>query len=117
MASVYLWHSQGLSKKNLDLLVTLGSKLAGQALPVCNAGDWNMHPTLLEESGFTNIFHSRIVWDPTTASFRSGPQRATLDYFVCSRRMQPMGLRAGLLKPSLVRPRYPVVVRLPVRMR
>ena len=81
--SLYLWHSEGLSQRNLDILqhvAWLVGKLHG---PWIIAADWNMSPGTLKASGWLNLVGGGIC-SPGVATCHA----SEYDFFVICRGLQ-----------------------------
>ena len=87
--SVYLWHSEGLSARNLDLLQTLAQVISRLRGPWLLAGDFNFTPQELVASGWLQLVRGRVSVPraPTCG-------KKTLDFFVTSSSLA--GLIAGV---------------------
>ena len=58
--SVYLWHSEGLTARNLDLLQTLAQVIYRLRGPWLLAGDFNFTPQELVASGWLQLVRGRV---------------------------------------------------------
>ena len=77
--SVYLWHSEGLTARNLDLLQTLAHVISRLRGPWLLAGDFNITPQELVASGWLQLVRGccRAPQAPTCG-------KKTYDFFVTS---------------------------------
>ena len=58
--SIYLWHTERLSDRNPALLGHLAKILSSMRAPWVIAGDWNLTPTVLDNSGWITLIKGRI---------------------------------------------------------
>ena len=60
VVSIYLWHTEGLSERNLSSLNHLARGFASFRAPWVIAGDWNITPAMFEKSGWLTLVKGRI---------------------------------------------------------
>jgi len=74
---MYVWCSEGLSRRNLDLLQSAAQVIAGLHGPWVLAADFNFPPEVLRDSGWLSLVRGKIIApDAPTCG------RKTYDYFV-----------------------------------
>ncbi len=103
LVSVYLWTSEGLSQRNLDLLQCLAGVLAAIRGPWLLAGDFNVPPESLRESGWLTLVKG-VVHAPAMAACKG----RVLDYFVCSRSLSSAVAAVMNIEDAGVSPHSPV---------
>ena len=78
----YLYNSEGLTRRNLSILKSMGEVLEGQHLAIVGA-DWNLSSIMLEASGMPRRASMLILQSDVETC--STPQASTtIDYFVMS---------------------------------
>ncbi len=90
IVTIYLWTSEGLSARNMEVLDAVGSFVRGLGVPYIIGGDWNLHPHALEASGWVRRLKGRVVapagptFVPTAGQSHNGSvqQSSKIDYFV-----------------------------------
>ena len=82
--TAYLRHSQGLSEANLLLLGHAAAALGAVSGPWIAAGDWNMSPETLAQSGWLKVVGG-VVFAKTLPTCNA----STYDYFVVSKGLEP----------------------------
>ncbi len=75
LVSIYLWTSEGLSARNLELLDILGAFLRRLGTPYIVGGDWQMPPQKLEASGWVREVAGRVVAPSSNTFFHQGERR------------------------------------------
>ena len=103
LISVYLWHTEGLSRRNLDILQRLAWVISRIKGPWLIAGDWNMLPEALRASGWINLIRGVIC-----ASGKATCNSKEFDFFVVSQGLHPCILGAFHVTGSGVSPHTPV---------
>eukprot|EP00959_Pyramimonas_sp_CCMP1952_P183572 3838361-Pyramimonas_sp.AAC.1 len=83
IVSVYLHACIGLTGLNLSLLSELGVLISRAGAPVIVAGDWNMRPELLGDSGFLAKAGLAVVPMPNVAATCVGAGTPSLIDFCC----------------------------------
>jgi hypothetical protein len=86
LVSTYLWCSEGLSLRNLDVLQCVAQVLQRLRGPWLVGGDFNLEPALLQQSGWLGLVRG-VVHAPAGATCDGG----TYDYFVASRSLSAGG--------------------------
>ena len=84
LVSVYLWHTEGLSQRNLDLLQCLAGVLRQLRGPWIVGGDFNLTPDMLRTSGWLFLVNG-VLHSPGVATCK-GRQ---IDFFVTSAALAP----------------------------
>jgi hypothetical protein len=100
--SIYLWHSEGLSERNLSLLNHLARVLASLRAPWLIAGDWNMVPALLCKSGWLSLIKGDIH-----ATGASTCNLQEYDYYVLDARLSPAVVAVKSISGSSNSPHVP----------
>ena len=103
VVSIYLWHSEGLSERNLTLLHSLGRLLASLRAPWIVAGDWNIIPSLLEKSGWLSLVKGRIH-----AAGSATCHLNEYDYFVLDARLSRAVVCVRPISEAGISPHIPV---------
>ena len=100
--SAYLWCSEGLTPRNLDLLQSIAQVIAKLFGPWCLAADWNLNPEALRASGWLDLVQGCIV-------VPGGPTcgKETYDYFVVSKGLRPAVLGAAVVDDGGFHPHSP----------
>ncbi len=82
LASAYFLCSKGLCAENRDLMNKITSWVRELDGPFILAGDWQMHPSVLVESGWLDVLGAIVVApdEPTCGE-------ALLDYFIIDKRL------------------------------
>ena len=97
VVSIYLWHSEGLSARNLELLAAAGQAVAEHGGAFVIAGDWNMTPAELGEAHHWLSKVGGHVVAPEVPTCRSTTGGRVIDFFVVDNR-----LRGGVIGVSTV---------------
>jgi ribonuclease HI len=87
LASVYLWHSEGLTDRNLALLYAAGDAVIAHGGPWVLAGDFNMTP---EELAVADTWLRRVggrVFAPALPTCRSSGGGRAIDFFIVDQRI------------------------------
>ena len=84
LVSLYLWHSEGASCRNIDLLQVVAGVVARLRGPWIIAADWNMCPSVLRGTGFLELVRGCIQ-----ATGQATCNDNEYDYFVIDRRLTP----------------------------
>ena len=87
LVSVYLWHSEGLTTRNMEILHAAGEAIARFGGPWVLAGDFNMTPSELARA---HEWLGRTAGDivaPATPTCRSTCGGRVIDYFIVDRRI------------------------------
>ena len=101
--SVYLWCSEGLSTRNLDLLQTVAGALVELNGQWLIAGDFNMPPDVLRQSGWLNVVRGAIhAPDAPTCNGK------TYDFFVSSVCLAPAMKEVLVVADAGTSPHVPV---------
>eukprot|EP00973_Karenia_brevis_P061213 8511242-Karenia_brevis.AAC.1 len=82
LLTLYLWHSEGPSCRNLDLLQAAAGVIRQLRGPWVIAADWNMCPNTLRGTGFLELVHGCIQ-----ASGQATCNDQEYDFFVIDRRL------------------------------
>ena len=101
--SLYLWCSEGLTQRNLDLLQYVAQLLAAVRGPWVLAADFNCEPKLLQDSGWLDLVGGVIV-EPGRATCG----RRTYDYFVIARGLQRAVRGIAVVTDAGLHPHSPV---------
>ena len=115
VAAVYLWTGEGPTERNVAVLRRLGEILSQQDRPAILFGDWNMAPSVLQETGFLAECKAEVVWQPQIASTMVGGS-GYLDFFVVSSRLLPAVRPEGQV-PAPFRPHIALGLRCAARPR
>jgi ribonuclease HI len=86
LLSVYLWHSEGMTARNVELLEAAGAAIAQYGGPWVLAGDFNMTPEQLSEHDWLRSVGG-IVKAPDDTTCKSAFGGRTIDYFVVDQRI------------------------------
>ena len=103
LLSVYLHHSEGRSKRNMDLLQEAARLIASLEGPWVMAGDLNMLPAELQASGFLNLVKGELK---TSGAATCGDKE--YDYFIVDRRLAPLVVAVGQIVDAGTSPHTPV---------
>ena len=103
LVSVYLWCTEGLSQRNLDLLQCLAGVLSRIRGPWLVAGDFNMTPDMLRASGWLTLVKG-VVHAPEVATCKS----RVIDFFVSSRSLSPAVVAVSVVSDAGTSPHVPV---------
>ena len=100
--SLYLWTSEGMSQRNLDLLQTVAMVVASLCGPWVLAADFNVTPDVLRQTGWLALVKGSIVasTDPTC-------NKNVYDYFVVDRRLGAAVLGVSLVNDAGFHPHFP----------
>ncbi len=112
LGSVYLWCSEGLSQRNLDLLQFLARILRNLHGPWLCGGDFNLTPSKLRKSGWLNLVEGTIhaTGTPTCRGVED-------DFFVSSKSLEPFVVGVAPVSGSGITPHSPVRIFLKGRPR
>ena len=108
---MYMWHSEGLSSRNSDLLYAAGDAIVKHGGPWMIGADFNMAPEeLMQASHWLNTVGGTIK-SPSTPTCKSQSGGRVIDYIVVDRRISAaISIWTDLSFP--VSPRSPVVLRM-----
>ena len=101
--SVYLCCSEGLSRRNLDLLQSLAQVIDSLHGPWIVAADFNMSPEVLRSSGWLNLVHGRVV-APSAPTCGCN----VYDFFVVSETLGSAIVGIALINDAGFFPHWPV---------
>ncbi len=113
LISCYLIHGVGPSEGNLQILADMGQRLRaiGGGHEVVIAGDINMEPPDLADTGFAGEVDATIMCPPTSrGTFRTARSSSMLDYFIISNRTAAAVDKVETVEGSGVRGHVPVVL-------
>ena len=101
--SIYPWHSEGLSSRNLDLMHYAAQVVKGLVGPWIMGADWNLSPQVLKESGWLELVRGTIVQP-------NGPTcgHNTYDFFVVSEGLASSIIGAAIVQDAGLYPHSPV---------
>ena len=103
MISLYCWDSEGLSKRNLDLLHYAAMIISSLHGPWVLSADFNMSPETLRASGWINLVKGKIV-EPDAPT--CGLQK--YDFFVVSNSLGASVVGAAVVSDAGLHPHSPV---------
>ena len=95
LVSVYLWTSEGLSQRNMDLLQCLAGVLSRLRGPWLVGGDFNLTPDMLRASGWLSLVNG-TVHAPGVATCKG----REIDFFVTSASLSPAVVAVVLIEDS-----------------
>ena len=101
--SLYMWCSEGLTQRNLDLLQYAAQLLAAVHGPWVVAADFNCEPNILQDSGWLDLV-SGVIVKPGRATCG----RRTYDYFVVARGLQHAVRGVAVVTDAGFHPHSPV---------
>ena len=101
--TVYLFHSEGLSTRNLDLLQSLAALISRLKGPWVVAGDFNLQPQELIDSGWLFLV-SGVVKAPALETCG----QAVYDYFVVHKGLEKAVVGVARVKDFGMQPHCPV---------
>jgi hypothetical protein len=110
--SLYMWCTEGLSKRNLDLLQCVAQVIAGLCGPWVLAADFNVAPDVLAASGWLSLVRGKIV---ACSSPTCGIN--TYDYFVVAQALEPAVVGTSLVSDAGFHPHSPARLFLQGRVR
>ena len=87
MISIYLWHSEGLSERNVALLHAAGEAIASFGGPWMMGGDWNMEPEELMRAQGWLARVGGTIRAPEAPTCRSALGGRVIDYVVLDMRI------------------------------
>jgi len=90
LASVYLLDSGRLCQFNIDLLDEVGRYLTCLGIPFIVGGDWQVHPQVLERSGWPAAISASVVCSGQN-TYKAGQAETEMDYFLVSNVLRSSG--------------------------
>jgi ribonuclease HI len=87
LMTIYLWHTEGLSARNVELLEAAGAAIAQYGGPWVLAGDFNMPPAELRLAQEWLKKIGGVVVAPDSITCKSASGGRTIDYFVVDSRI------------------------------
>ena len=111
--SIYLKDGVGMDEENWKTLRAVGCVVALLGVPYVVAGDFNMSPVDLANSGWPNRIHGEVI-APADATCRTQPHLngSTLDYSVVSDRISKCAAAASAMRGWNHGPHVPVLMKL-----
>ena len=100
---LYLWHSEGLTMRNMEILHAVGEAIASFGGPWVLAGDFNMEPETLKARGFLAVTNGHLC-----AHSQPTCNERCFDYFIVSKCMAPFVHSVTTLEYDGIKPRAPV---------
>ena len=101
--SIYLFHSEGLSTRNLDLLQAVAAIISRLKAPWVLAGDFNVEPQQLSDSGWL-LLVGGVVKAPAVETCG----KVVLDYFVIPKCMERVVVGVARIMDFGMQPHCPV---------
>ena len=100
--SVYFWHSEGLSQRNLDLMHYVAQLIKSLVGPWCMSADANMQPSVIQASGWLSLIGGKIMAP-------NGPTcgRMTYDFFIIDARLGDFALGVATVSDAGTHPHSP----------
>ena len=97
--SAYFWHSEGLSKRNLDMLEAIAQTIKRLHGPWLLAADFNFTPDELRMSGWLQLVGGQIH-----ASNQPTCNQNEYDFFVADKRLSSLVLGVALVNDTGSKP-------------
>ena len=105
---VYGQCSVGLAQANIDVYEQLARHVASHDLPWLAAGDFNVAPQQLEESGIPKSLGASLVFNPSIPTMVSKKVVSCLDYFIVSDKFRQFVADWGVDTKARCKPHRPV---------
>ncbi|CAK0876839.1 unnamed protein product [Prorocentrum cordatum] len=102
----YLYTTEGLSKRNLELLKMIGETLQGNHMAIFGA-DWNLGPTIIEFTGMLRKA-DMLILQPKIETCVTSKAHSRIDFFVVSPAVANMVDKTDVVKDWPKRPHRPV---------
>ena len=101
--SMYLWCSEGLSSRNLDLLQTCAELIARLHGPWVLAADFNIEPAVLQQCGWLDLVKGKIIEPPVATCGKK-----KYDYFVVASGLAQSVVGCAVVHDAGLHPHSPV---------
>ena len=115
IVSPYLWHSEGVTHRNLELLQAAGDLVVGHGGPWLMGGDFNMTPEELTSDEAARAWLDKIggrIVAPKSPTCRSPDGGRVIDFFIIDRRIAHAVADVFVAVDFASSPHSAVVVRL-----
>ena len=107
----YFYVSEGLSKRNLDMLQSIGQHIAGHGRPFICGADFSFGPEALASTDFATRLSAQIVHPYTSiGTCFQGAIATTIDYYLVSNSLSHGIASVGVDPEALTSPHRPAVL-------
>ena len=103
---------EGLTRRNLDLLYSVGKILRGLSLPYVLAGDFNVSAACIAESGWVEAVGGTIITPGDAHTCFSSASSSAIDFFVIDARLFGSVIKCFVDIDAHTRPHRPVILKL-----
>ncbi len=116
--SVYLRCGEDIGAHNWSVLCKIAQHARGHGRPWAMGGDWNCTPNMLAASGWTERVGGVVITAPVSfTTTRQGRAGRLIDFFVVSKDLASLGLRAHIDGTAPIRTHSAVGLVAPARPR